>query len=150
MDIVIRAACMYVFILVVTRIVGRRELSSLEPFDLVLLIVVGDLVQQGVTQNDFSFTGLMLAIGTIAVLQTFVSWVGFHSKKAGLVLDGEPIVVVQDGRFLDKNLKRERIQVNEVLEAARKKEGIASVAEIQWAIFETGGEFSFIKKTAAS
>ena len=63
MDIVIRAAVAFVFILVLTRIVGRRELNSLEPFDLILLVTIGDLVQQGVTQNDFSVTGLMLAVG---------------------------------------------------------------------------------------
>src|SRR4051795_1677739 len=110
MDVVIRAALMYLFLLFITRVVGRRELSSLEPFDLVLLVVLGDLVQQGVTQSDYSFTGLMLAAGTIAILQTGVSWVGFRSKRAGLVLDGDPIVVVQDGKFIDGNLKRERLR----------------------------------------
>lgn len=144
MDIVVRAALMYVFILVVTRIVGRRELSSLQPFDLVLLVVIGDLVQQGVTQNDFSFTGLMLAIGTIAVLQTGVSWVGFRSKRAGLLLEGEPIVVVQDGRFLDANLRRERLAESEILESARQQ-GIAKLDDVQWAILETSGQISFIR-----
>jgi|SRR5581483_307969 len=144
MDIVARAALMYVFILLITRIVGRRELSSLEPFDLVLLVVIGDLVQQGVTQSDYSFTGLMIAAATIALLQTIVSWVGYRSKRAGLVLDGDPIVVVQDGRFIDGNLRRERIREEEVLESARKQ-GIGSVDEVKWAILETDGAISFIK-----
>ena len=90
MDVVIRAALMYFFLLFLTRVVGRRELSSLEPFDLILLIVLGDLIQQGVTQSDYSFTGLMLAAGTIAIMQTSVSWIGYRSpRKAGLVLEGE-------------------------------------------------------------
>ena len=146
MDIVLRAALMYFFILLITRIVGRRELSSLEPFDLVLLVVLGDLVQQGVTQSDYSFTGLMIAGGTIALLQTGVSWVGFRSKKAGLVLDGDPIVVVQDGKFLDGNLRRERLREEEVLESARKQ-GIGSLDEVSWAILETSGEINWIKKS---
>lgn len=146
MDIVVRAALMYFFILLVTRIVGRRELSSLEPFDLVLLIVVGDLVQQGVTQNDFSFTGLMLAIGTIAVLQTFVSFVGFRSDKVGLVLEGEPIVIVENGKLIERNLKRERLEASEVLESAREQ-GMADLDEIAWAILETSGKITFIKKS---
>ena len=137
---------MYFFILLLTRIVGRRELSALEPFDLVLLVVLGDLVQQGVTQSDYSFTGLMIAGGTIALLQTIVSWVGFRSTKAGLVLDGDPIVVVQDGKFLDKNLRRERIREEEVLESARQQ-GIGSLDEVSWAILETSGEMTFIKKS---
>jgi len=143
-DIVIRAALVYFFILLITRIVGRRELSSLEPFDLVLLVVIGDLIQQGVTQSDYSFTGLMLAAGTIALLQTGVSWTGFRSKKVSLVLDGEPIVVVQDGKFLPNNLKRERLQEDEVLASARKQ-GIGSLDEVAWAILETSGEITWIK-----
>jgi uncharacterized membrane protein YcaP (DUF421 family) len=146
MDVVICAVFMYFFILLVMRIVGRRELSTLEPFDLVLLIVLGDLVQQGVTQSDYSFTGLMLAAGTIGLLQTGVSWVGFRSKKAGLVLDGEPIVVAQDGKLLDGNLRRERIRESEVLEAARKQ-GIGSLSEIRWAILESSGEITFVKSS---
>jgi len=137
---------MYFFILLLTRIVGRRELSSLEPFDLILLVVLGDLVQQGVTQSDYSFTGLMIAAGTIALLQTGVSWVGFRSKKAALVLDGDPIVVVQDGKFIDNNLKRERLREEEVLESARKQ-GIGSLDEVSWAILETSGEINWIKKS---
>jgi uncharacterized membrane protein YcaP (DUF421 family) len=147
MDVVIRAAIMYLFLLFITRVVGRRELSTLEPFDLILLIVLGDLIQQGVTQSDYSFTGLMLAAGTIAVMQTTVSWVGYRSpSKAGLVLEGEPIVIVQDGELLDRNIKRERIREEEVLEAARKN-GISSLEEIDWGILETSGEMTFIKKS---
>jgi uncharacterized membrane protein YcaP (DUF421 family) len=146
MDIVVRAALMYFFILLLTRIVGRRELSSLQPFDLVLLVVIGDLVQQGVTQSDYSFTGLMIAAGTIAILQTGVSWLGFRSDKVGLVLEGEPIVVVQDGKCLEANLKRERIAESEVRESAREQ-GIGTLDDIAWAILETSGKLSFIKKS---
>jgi uncharacterized membrane protein YcaP (DUF421 family) len=148
MDVVIRAALMYCFLLFITRVVGRRELSTLEPFDLILLIVLGDLIQQGVTQSDYSFTGLMLAAGTIAIMQTSVSWIGYRSPdRAGLVLEGEPIVIVQDGKCLERNAKRERIRPEEVLEAARKN-GIGSLDEIEWGILETSGEMTFIKKSA--
>ena len=147
MDVVIRAALMYCFLLFITRVVGRRELSTLEPFDLILLIVLGDLIQQGVTQSDYSFTGLMLAAGTIAIMQTSVSWIGYRSpKKAGLVLEGEPIVIVQDGKCLERNTKRERIRKEEVLESARKN-GIGSLDEIEWGILETSGEMTFIQKS---
>src|SRR3954449_832900 len=97
MDIVLRAALAFAFIFFLTRIVGRRELSSLEPFDLILLIVLGDLVQQGVTQSDYSVTGLILAAGTIAMMQAFVAYLNFRFKRVRLVLDGEPIVVVEGG-----------------------------------------------------
>lgn len=144
MDLVLRATVVFFLILLVTRAVGRRELSSMEPFDLILLVVIGDLVQQGVTQSDYSFTGLMLAIGTIAVLQTTVSWVGYRSKRAGIILEGEPIVIVQDGKCVERNLRRERVADAEVLEAARVQ-GIGSLDEVAWAILETSGQITFIK-----
>jgi uncharacterized membrane protein YcaP (DUF421 family) len=147
MDIVLRAAFMYGFVLLVTRIVGRRELSTLEPFDLVLLVVIGDLVQQGVTQSDYSVTGLMIAVGTIALLQAGVSWAGFRSKRIALVLEGEPIVIVQDGELIEGNLRRERLDEDEVLESAREQ-NIGSLDEVAWAILETSGKMTFIKKSS--
>src|SRR5262245_17235452 len=149
MDIVLRAGLAYFFVLMLTRIVGRRELSSLEPFDLILLVVLGDLIQQGVTQSDYSVIGLMLAGGTIAMLQTGVSYLGFRSpKKAGLVLDGEPIVLVQHGEWIGNNLERERLRREEVLVEARGQ-NIAALADIEWAILETNGTVTFIKKSGS-
>jgi len=145
MDLVIRAAVMYFFVLLITRVVGRRELSSLEPFDFVLLVVIGDLIQQGVTQSDYSVTGLMIVVATIAVLQTGVSRLGFKHKKIGLVLEGEPIVIVQDGSPLQKNLDRENLALTEVMESARDQ-NIGTLADIEWAILETSGKITFIKK----
>jgi uncharacterized membrane protein YcaP (DUF421 family) len=146
MDIVVRSILGFAFVFLLTRIVGRRELSSLEPFDLIMLVVLGDLVQQGITQSDMSFTGLMLAGGTLAVMTVLVSYLSFRFKRLRPVLEGEPIVVVQDGNTIDKNLKRERLTVDEVLTQARLQQ-IASLDEIQWAVLETSGAISFIKKS---
>ena len=145
MDIVARAIVVFAFLLVLTRVIGRRELSSLQPFDLILLIVVGDAVQQGLTQDDYSLTGAVLAIGTIAVLQVFVSWVGYRFPRTRPVLEGSPIIVVQDGELIEANLKRERLDPDEIAEAARL-EGIAHLSEVKWAVLETTGTISFIKK----
>src|ERR1044071_3592235 len=97
MDLVIRAAVVFFFIFFVTRIVGRRQMSDLEPFDLILLVVLGDLVQQGITQSDESVTGALVVISTIALLSVAVSWVSFRLRKIRLVTAGEPIVFVRDG-----------------------------------------------------
>jgi uncharacterized membrane protein YcaP (DUF421 family) len=145
MDVVIRAAVAFFFVLLLTRIVGRRELSSLEPFDLIMLVMIGDLVQQGVTQNDFSVTGMLLAGTTIAVLTMCVSYTSFKLPFIRPVLDGEPVIVVEDGAPLQRNLARNRITMGELLAAARV-EGIASIDEIRWAVLETSGQISFIKK----
>jgi uncharacterized membrane protein YcaP (DUF421 family) len=147
MDLVIRAAVGFLFVFLLTRVVGRRELASLEPFDLIMLVMIGDLVQQGVTQNDFSITGLALAGGTIAALTVFTSYVGWRFPKVRPILDGEPLIIVEDGKLILKNLKRERITPEEVAEAARLQAEIESFDEIKWAVLETNGQISFIKKS---
>src|SRR5438034_7221520 len=114
MDIALRAIALYAFLVLVTRVVGRRELSSLSPFDLVLLIVLGDAVQQGLTQDDYSVTGAVIAISSVAALQVLSSWFAFRSRRARRVLEGEPIVVIQEGRLIDKNLRRERMTPDDV------------------------------------
>src|SRR6266480_399564 len=98
MDIVLRGIVIFGVLYVLMRVIGRRELSALEPFDLILLVVLGDLVQQGVTQDDYSVTGIVLAIGTIALLQLGVSFANFRFPGLRPILSGEPIVVVQDGK----------------------------------------------------
>jgi uncharacterized membrane protein YcaP (DUF421 family) len=146
MDIVLRAAFIFAFLYVLMRVIGRRELSSLEPFDLILLIVLGDLVQQGLTQDDYSITGAVLAIGTIALLQLGVSFANFRFPALRPVLNGEPIVVVQDGKPIEKNLARERVTLDD-LASAMRQQSIATLDEVQWAVMETSGAISFIKKS---
>jgi uncharacterized membrane protein YcaP (DUF421 family) len=149
MDLVLRALVAFVFVLLLTRVVGRRELASLQPFDLILLVMIGDLVQQGVTQNDFSITGMLLVGSTIALLAVFVSWTSFRFPRLRPVLDGEPVVVVQDGEPIQKNLSRNRLTLDE-LRAAARQEQIASLDEVQWAVLETSGRISFIPKDRAA
>ena len=146
MDIVLRGIFVFVFLYALMRMIGRRELSSLEPFDLILLIVLGDAVQQGLTQDDYSLTGAFLAIGTIAIMQVAVSYANFRFPKLRPVLDGEPIVVVQDGKPIEKNLKRERVTIDDLAAAARQQ-NIAKIEDVQWAVMETSGAISFIKKS---
>ena len=145
MDIVLRGIAVYGFLYLLMRVVGRRELSTLQPFDLILLIILGDSVQQGLTQDDYSLTGAFMAIGTIATLQVVTSWVSFRFPRSRPVLDGEPIVIVEDGKAIERNLKRERLALEEVMEEARMQQ-IGSLDEIQWAVLETSGNISFVKK----
>jgi uncharacterized membrane protein YcaP (DUF421 family) len=149
MDIVLRGIFIFAVLYFLMRIIGRRELSSLEPFDLILLVVLGDAVQQGLTQDDYSLTGALLAIGTIAMLQLFVSYTNFRFPRVRPLLDGEPIVVVRDGKPIERNLARERVTEDD-LAAAMRKQGIASIDEVAWAVMETSGSISFIKKSDAS
>ena len=145
MDIAVRALVLFAFVFLLTRVTGRRELSTLEPFDLVLLIVVGDAIQQGLTQDDYSVTGALIAVGAIASLQVLTSLGSFRFGWLRRVFDGQPIVLVQDGKVLERNLRRERLTVDEVLEQARLQQ-ISSLQDVAWAVFEPSGGISFIPK----
>jgi uncharacterized membrane protein YcaP (DUF421 family) len=146
MDVVLRALAAFGFVLFLTRILGRRELNSMEPFDLILLVMIGDLVQQGITQSDYSVTGLMLAAGTVAVCTVLVSFLSFRVRRLRPVLDGEPLVLLRDGEVIEKNLRRERLTVDELAAAARLQQ-IASLDDVQWAILETSGKISFLTRS---
>ena len=146
MDIVLRAIFAFLVIMFLTRIVGRRELSTLEPFDLILLVTIGDLVQQGVTQNDFSVTGMFLAVGTFALLTVLFSWLPWRWQVLRPVLEGQPIILIDDGKVVEKNLKTQRLTHEEIAAAARVQ-NVASLDEIRWAVLETNGQISFIKKS---
>ena len=148
MDIVLRAAAAFVLVFLLLRILGRRELSGLEPFDLILLIVIGDLVQQGVTQSDMSFTGLALALGTFSLLALTTSWLSFRFKPLRKVLEAGPLVVVEHGKPIERNMRTERLTLEEIAAAARLQK-IASLDDVEWAIVENTGQISFIPKEDA-
>jgi uncharacterized membrane protein YcaP (DUF421 family) len=145
MDLVVRAAVGFLFVLLLTRVVGRRELSSMEPFDLILLVMIGDLVQQGITQNDFSVTGMMIVGSTVGLMTVTVSYVSYRFPRLRPALDGEPVIIVQDGEPVERNLTRNRITLEEVAAAARQQQ-IASLESVRWAVLETSGRISFIPK----
>jgi uncharacterized membrane protein YcaP (DUF421 family) len=145
MDIALRALIVFVLLLIVTRAVGRRELSSMEPFDLILLVVIGDLVQQGITQSDYSLTGTLIVIAVLAVMTVLTSWVSFRMPRLRPLLEGEPIVLVEHGRVIERNLRRERMTREELAAEARLQQ-IADLDAVRLAVLETNGRVSFIEK----
>ena len=148
MDIVLRAVIIYLLVFAFTRALGRRELATLQPFDLILLVVIGDLIQSGVTQNDLSVTGVLIVVSTIGILQVGISYLGFRVRRMRPFLQGEPIVLVEHGQLIDRNMRRERLTVEDLAEKARLSE-IESFDEIKWAVLETHGEISFIKQSSS-
>ena len=143
MDVALRAIVVFGLLLLVTRVVGRRELSTMEPFDLILLVVIGDLIQQGVTQSDYSLTGALIVVSVIAVMTVLTSWVSFRFPRLRSVLEGEPIVLVEHGRVIDRNLRRERMTHDELAAEARRQQ-IADLSQVRLAVLETSGSVSFI------
>jgi uncharacterized membrane protein YcaP (DUF421 family) len=146
MDIVLRAVVAYVFIVFMLRIIGRRELSTLAPSDLVLLVVMGDMIQNGVTQSDYSVTGVFLAVSTFAMLTVAMSVLTFKSRRAQTLIEGQPLILLQDGKPITKNLHAERLNLDDIAEEARAS-GIESLDEIRWCVLEVSGSMSFIKKS---
>lgn len=144
MDIVIRATIVFFILWVLLRVLGRRELSELTPFDLVVLIVLGDLVQQGVTQEDMSITGSSLAAATFVVWTIVISTGTFWSKRVRRVFKGVPLIVMRDGEIFDRVLKAQRIDLEYLHDAARQQ-GIGDLDEVRLAVLEPDGMMSFIK-----
>jgi uncharacterized membrane protein YcaP (DUF421 family) len=144
MDIVLRAFCAYVFVIFLMRIVGKRELSSMEPSDVILLVLIGDLVQNGVTQSDYSVTGIVLAAGTIGLLATGTAYLSYRSRRIRKVVEGEPVILVQNGETIDRNLRNERLTLDELMEQARLQQ-IESLDKVKWAVLETNGSISFVE-----
>ena len=145
MDIVMRATVMFFILFLLIRLLGKRELGQMTPFELVVLVVLGDLIQQGVTHNDFSLTGATLAISTFAFWALLLSWTTYLFPRAKDLLEGTPRVVVRNGEIVNENLRRDRLTRDEILSEMRLA-GIGRISDVAWAILEPQGKMSFIKK----
>jgi uncharacterized membrane protein YcaP (DUF421 family) len=144
MEIVVRATIVFWFLWLVVRGTGKRSLSELTPLDLLLVVVVGDLVQQGVTQEDMSITGAVLAASVFVGWTLLADALEKRSDRARRLLSGEPVIVLHEGKPLKERLERERITLEELKEAARL-EGHRDLDDLEYAVLETDGKFSFIK-----
>lgn len=149
MDIVARAAIMFAILYVLLRLLGKRELGQLTPFELVVMIVLGDLIQQGVTHNDFSLTGAMLAVSTFAFLAILMSWLTYLSPRAEKLLDGEPRVVIRDGMLIKENLRRDRMTQGEI-ESEMRLAGISRIEQVAWAFLNRKAKSASLEKMAAT
>lgn len=147
MDLVFRAIVLFGGVLLLLRIVGRRELATMEPIDFILLVVLGDAIQQGLTQDDYSVTGALIVIFTIGVLQVSLAYAAFRSSRVRTVMEGEPLVLIENGNVLERNLRRARIAKEELAEEARLSQ-VASLGDVAWAVLETSGKVSIIPKSS--
>jgi uncharacterized membrane protein YcaP (DUF421 family) len=141
-EVVWRAVAIYFFLWFITRVIGKRELGQMSAFELVLLVTMGDLIQQGVTQEDFSVTGAMLAVGTFALLIVTFSYLSWRFKRSRPALEGMPVVVVRDGRMLENVMRYERLSDSDLQEGMREQ-GIDDLAKVSIGVLEPDGKFSF-------
>ncbi len=145
MELVLRTVVVYVLLWAVVRGTGKRELAELGPFDLVLLIVLGDVVQQAVTQEDMSITGGFIVLATMGLIVVVVAELMRRSGRVRRIVEGSPTTVVRDGAVQPEAMRIERLPMDDLLEAARAQ-GIDDLATVRYAILEPNGRFSFISK----
>ncbi|CAN5696033.1 DUF421 domain-containing protein [soil metagenome] len=148
MEIILRSSVIFGLLFLLTRGMKRPTLADLAPFELLLLVALGDIVQQGITQEDYSVTGAVLAISTFAFWITVLSYLSWRSKRLAGLIEGVPLVIVQNGNLIEPTLKAERLPVDEVLEAARQR-GIESLDDVKLAVLEPTGRISFIRHSGA-
>lgn len=147
MEILIRATVIYWFIWLVVRGAGKRSLADLTPLDMVLLIVLGDILQQAITQEDMSMTGGILAVSVFVTWTLLSDALVRRSRRAGTVLASDPTIVVENGRVIEQRMRAERLSVGELCEAARQQ-GYDDLGDLRYGILETDGKFSFIPRDA--
>jgi len=144
MELVIRAAVLFAFLWLVLRAMGKRELAQLNPFELVLLIVLGDLVQQAVTLEDHSLVGAGVIVSTLALLTVFTSWLSLRSQWFARLFEGVPTPVWRDGKPVERTMRMERIRMDELVAEARKQ-GISDMEDVYLATLEEDGTISFLR-----
>lgn len=144
MEIVARASVAFLFVFVLLRGMKRKTLSDLSPLELILLVVLGDLVQTGVTQEDYSISGVVLSVSTFAFWVAVMNWLTWRSDRARRLIEGVPLVVIDDGEPVMKTLKLEQISLEELYEAARQG-GIDDLNQVRLGVLEVSGKISFIK-----
>lgn len=144
MDAVLRAAAIYFALLILFKLSGRRSLSELTIFDFVLLLIIGEATQQALLGDDFSITNAILVIATLLAIDIFLNNLKWRSERFDTWLEGSPVIVVEHGRPLENRLKAARIKTEDILEAAREKQGIDRIDQIKFAIIEKNGAISVV------
>jgi uncharacterized membrane protein YcaP (DUF421 family) len=149
MDIVFRAALVFLFLWVITRAVGRGTLGELSTFELLLYIVMGDLIQQAVTQQDYSLVSAVLAVGVFALMTIALSYLSWRWPALRSIIRGTPVLVLQRGTPLTAVMRRQRLTMDDLMAAAREQ-GIRRLIDVEVAILEADGSISFFKPESGS
>lgn len=142
MEIVYRALFVFGFLWLITRVTGRSTLGELSTFQLLLYVTMGDLVQQAVTQQDYSVTSAVLAVSVFSLLTVGISWANTRFRVVRPLTHGTPVVVVNDGEPVMDTLRCERVSLDDLMSAAREQ-GLERFSDIRIAVLETNGKISF-------
>lgn len=148
MDMILNAAAVYLILMVMLRLAGRRTVATMTAFDFVLLLVIGEATQQALLGDDISLTGAIVVISTLVILNIGFSLLKQRLPGLACWLDGAPLIVVDHGKMLDRRLRQARIDREDVLFAARASHGLERLDQIKYAILEASGGLTIIPETA--
>lgn len=148
LELILRASICYVFLLVLLRVTGKRQIGQLSPFDLVLLLVLSNAVQNAMNGGDNSVTAGLILAGTLVALNSLVGYLTYRSKKIEALVEGRPEVLIHNGKLFEDVLARERLTHHE-LNAALREAGCASAEDVHCAVLETNGQISVVAKKKA-
>jgi len=144
MQSVLRAVAIYGFLLLIFRVTGKRSLAQITAFDFVLLLIIGEATQQALLGDDFSVINAWIVIGTLMFLELGLSLVKSWWPALDPILESTPLVIVENGRLLQDRTAHERVDVEDVLAAAREHHGLQRLEEIKYAVLERSGGISIV------
>jgi uncharacterized membrane protein YcaP (DUF421 family) len=146
MEAIIRALAIYLFLLLIMRISGRRTLAQMTNFDMILVLIISEATQQALLGEDFSIINSFLVIITLVGTDIILSLLKLKFPSLSKVIDGVPTVLLKDGKPIEERLKKARVDEDEILESARINQGIGTMDEIKYAVLEIDGDISIIPK----
>jgi uncharacterized membrane protein YcaP (DUF421 family) len=146
MDTILRAASIYLILLVILRLSGRRTMGEMTAFDFVLLLIIAETTQQALLGEDFSITNAVLLITTLVFIDIVMSVLKSRFGRLDRIIDGIPTVLVENGRPLKDRLSKSRVDEHDVLAAARRLRGLERMDQIKYAVLETDGDISIIPR----
>ncbi len=144
---IIRSVVVYLFLLVAFRLTGKRQVGQLTPFDLIVLLIISNVVQNALIGNDNSLGGGLVGAAAILALNYAIVEVTYRSKRARLLLEAQPTLLIHDGRLLEENMRRERVTMDDLLTALRRN-GVTDPAQVRVAMLEENGGISVIRREA--
>lgn len=148
MDAVVRGVAVYFMVWALFRVAGKRTLSEATPFDFVLLLIIAETTQQAMLGEDFSVTNAFLLVTTLVGVDIVLSFLKQRFPRLERVVDGQPVILVQDGRPIDEQMRKARLDRADVLEAARRLQGLERMEQIKYAVLESSGGISIVPKSA--
>lgn len=149
MESVLRASAIFAFLLLLFRLTGKRSLAQITTFDFVLLLIIGEATQQALLGDDFSVMNAWIVIATLMGLDLLLSHLKHSFPRLDPVVDSVPLVVVADGKLIEERAGHERVDLEDVLAAAREKHGLERLEQIKYAVLERSGGISIIPAAEA-